>query len=72
MPIYEFRCRTCAKVFEKFARMSERDTQLSCIYCGANLVDRLISSSSFHLKGGGWAADGYHKSKPQASSGGGA
>jgi len=31
----------------------------TCPKCGENALERLISRSSFALKGGGWYADGY-------------
>ena len=68
MPTYEFRCRECAQVFEKFMRMSAKNPPLSCAFCGSHSVDRVVLSSTFQLKGGGWAADGYHKNVSVASS----
>ncbi len=57
MPIYEYECPTCEKVFEVQQRMSD-DPLSSCPDCGGK-VKKLVSMSSFHLKGGGWYSDGY-------------
>lgn len=59
MPIYEYRCNECQQTFEEWQKdFAER--QVPCPVCGAK-SDRLISSTSFVLKGGGWYADLYSK-----------
>ena len=66
MPIYEYECDQCEKTFE--ARQSINDTPLStCPDCGQP-VRKLISASSFLLKGSGWHADGYSNAKPTKES----
>ncbi len=64
MPIYEYECPTHGR-FEVNQRISE-DALKTCTVepCGQP-VRKLISSTSFALKGGGWYSDGY------GSSGGG-
>lgn len=57
MPIYEYECSTCEKVFEVQQRMSD-DPLATCPDC-QGAVKKLVSVSSFQLKGGGWYADGY-------------
>jgi putative FmdB family regulatory protein len=57
MPIYEYECRGCSTVFEIFQRMAE-EPLLTCPDCSGP-VKKLVSMSSFKLKGGGWYADGY-------------
>ena len=58
MPIYEYACPKCGE-FEH--RQSLSDPVLKrCPSCKAK-VTKLISSSAFSLKGGGWYSDGYHK-----------
>ena len=57
MPIYEYECNSCCNVFEIFQRMTE-DPLTTCPDC-AGPVKKLVSMSSFKLKGGGWYADGY-------------
>ena len=63
MPIHEYKCTNeeCQKFDEEFeAMMKINDSPAKCLKCGEEL-ERLISKSSFHLKGGGWAEDGYSK-----------
>jgi len=57
MPVYEYECPQCEKVLEVQQRMTD-DPLSTCPDCGGE-VKKLISMSSFHLKGGGWYADGY-------------
>ena len=65
MPIYEYRCQDCKQIFEEWqADHEERD--LSCAVCGGT-AKRLISHTSFILKGGGWYATDYCGKKPEAA-----
>ncbi|MEN8190433.1 MAG: zinc ribbon domain-containing protein [Thermodesulfobacteriota bacterium] len=57
MPVYEYECPACEKVFEVQQRMSD-DPLSNCPDCEGP-VKKLVSMSSFQLKGGGWYADGY-------------
>ena len=60
MPIYEYECDSCHEVTELWQNMSD-DPLTRCPKCGGP-VHKLISQSSFQLKGGGWYADGYSSS----------
>ena len=44
MPIYEYRCQNCGKIFEKFRKMSDSDAGVQCPYCLAEEVERLLSA----------------------------
>jgi putative FmdB family regulatory protein len=57
MPIYEYKCRKCGKDFELFQRITDPAVK-SCQYCKGP-VKKLMSLSSFHLKGSGWYATDY-------------
>jgi putative FmdB family regulatory protein len=43
MPIYEYQCRKCEKVFEKFQRIGEGGEKLVCPYCGEKKPEKIIS-----------------------------
>lgn len=58
MPIYEYRCPDCGHQFDKLQKISD-DPVTECPSCGQNQVKKLISRTSFSLKGGGWYADHY-------------
>ena len=70
MPTYEYNCTSCG-TFDVEQRITEPALD-SCDKCGGP-VKRLISRSSFALRGGGWYADGYASSsgKPAPACGGG-
>jgi len=59
MPIYEYQCPKCG-VFEVTQRITESPLR-KCPTCKAK-VERIISATSFVLKGSGWYATDYAKS----------
>jgi putative FmdB family regulatory protein len=63
MPIYEYKCEDCAKQLEIIQKISDAPPE-KCSDCGGKLF-KLISNSSFVLKGSGWYADGYSSSKQE-------
>ena len=67
MPIYEYRCSKCGEIFEAFQKISDKPLS-HCKFCNAQ-VERLISQSSFQLKGSGWYLTDYAR-KRQASAAG--
>lgn len=67
MPIYEYQCQSCEKVFEYMQRMAD-DPKTECEACQGAL-ERLISQSAFHLKGGGWYKDLYSSVKKDDAGG---
>lgn len=58
MPIYEYLCAKCSHEFERKQRITD-DPVKTCPECRSRRVKRLISQTSFVLKGSGWYADGY-------------
>ena len=58
MPIYEYQCPDCNHQFEALQSFSDDPIQ-DCPQCGGTQVSKLISRSSFILKGGGWYKDHY-------------
>lgn len=61
MPIYEFRCEDCGKIVVHRLPISSNQQVVKCDYCGEISAKRIISASTFVLKGGGWYASGYNK-----------
>ncbi len=57
MPIYEYRCLSCGYQFEEMQRISDEPIK-TCPKCGGP-VQRLISNTSFILKGSGWYKTDY-------------
>ena len=58
MPIYESRCPHCNKVFEEWVHLSDAQSMVPCPDCGTE-SPRIISETSFVLRGGGWYVTDY-------------
>ena len=66
MPIYEYRCESCGEELEKIQKMSDPPLR-DCPCCGREALIKLVSASSFRLKGSGWyETDFKNKPKPPA------
>jgi putative FmdB family regulatory protein len=65
MPIYEYCCEDCHQIFEEWQK-DFQDRDKVCPVCGVT-AQRVMSNTSFVLKGGGWYASGY--SKPSGGNG---
>jgi putative FmdB family regulatory protein len=57
MPIYEYECTKCGKIEEVLQKFSDKPL-VKCRHCSGKL-HKLISHSSFHLKGTGWYVTDY-------------
>lgn len=68
MPIYEYHCQECG-VFEVTQRITESPLT-NCPTCEGD-IRRLISLTSFVLKGSGWYATDYARSNGKSESSGG-
>ena len=72
MPIYEYECSKCGRIDEVLQRFSDKPMD-RCKHCSGKL-HKLISQSTFHLKGSGWYVTDYaskskSSSEPSRSSG---
>jgi putative FmdB family regulatory protein len=67
MPIYEYQCGKCGHEFERDQRITD-DPVKKCPSCRSARVKRLISVTSFVLKGGGWYSDLYASGKAKSES----
>jgi putative FmdB family regulatory protein len=65
MPIYEYRCEKCDSHFEVIQKFSDKPLKF-CSNCKGRLT-KLISQTSFQLKGSGWYVTDYAKSGKTAS-----
>ncbi len=59
MPLYEYQCVSCGKIEEAIQKFSDAPLT-TCKHCSGKL-SKLISQSSFHLKGSGWYVTDYAK-----------
>ena len=60
MPIYEFECSSCAKVFERLQKLSDADP-VDCPECGKHTLKRRLTAPSFRLAGSGWYETDFKK-----------
>lgn len=65
MPLYEYQCTTCGAIEEAIQKFSDAPLT-TCQQCAGKL-NKLISQSSFHLKGTGWYVTDYNKKPPAAT-----
>ena len=61
MPIYEYKCAECKAISEFLVNLRDADFKPLCRQCDSEILTRMVSRSSFALKGGGWYKDGYAK-----------
>jgi putative FmdB family regulatory protein len=53
MPIYEYRCQQCGHEFEVLQKVSDPAPK-KCPKCGNLNLKKMVSNTSFQLKGTGW------------------
>lgn len=63
MPLYDFKCSKCEHVFELIQKYL--DPHPHCEKCGEPTI-KIISNTTFILKGGGWYKDGYSSEAPDS------
>ncbi|RJQ48797.1 MAG: zinc ribbon domain-containing protein [Nitrospiraceae bacterium] len=57
MPVYEYKCMKCNQTFEIMQKITEHPLSV-CAVCGGEMK-KLITSTSFVLKGNGWYKSDY-------------
>jgi putative FmdB family regulatory protein len=66
MPIYEYVCEKCAKLNDVLQKVND-PPPACCDGCGAkDSLTKIVSRSSFVLRGGGWYSDLYSSAKKEA------
>ena len=63
MPIYEYLCKECQHELEEMQKFNDAPLT-ECPQCTQSSLERILSKSAFHLKGGGWYQDGYGRLNP--------
>jgi putative FmdB family regulatory protein len=66
MPTYLYECEVCGTQEEKIISMSEFHKTRLLLHCPSGdggTMKTVIQSTSFSLKGPGWARDGYSKGR---------
>lgn len=68
MPIYEYSCKECGKLSDVLQKLNDPAPE-KCPGCGAaGSLSRVVSRTSFVLKGGGWYSDLYGSAKKESKS----
>lgn len=52
MPIYEYHCKSCGETFELLRSISQSDSDVRCEKCGAETVERLMSTFAASVDAG--------------------
>lgn len=65
MPIYEYECTECGGFEEAIQKISDKPLK-KCSHCSGKL-HKLISQSTFHLKGTGWYVTDYANGSKNSS-----
>jgi len=68
MPIYEYTCEDCEKVFEELRSMSQADAPIKCAICGGTHTRRKLSV--FFAESGGKAVSGMSEHSCDSCAGG--
>lgn len=66
MPTYEYQCDACGERFERRQRITAPPIT-DCPTCEEPEIRRLISATSFQLKGSGWYATDYASAKSESA-----
>ena len=67
MPIYEYECAKCGEVFEVMQKISDPPPKKHS--CGSKRIKRVMSRSSFILKGSGWYVTDYARKGKEGKEG---
>lgn len=57
MAIYEYMCKECSKITSESHDITQDVPKTKCRHCG-KVADKIISSTTFLLRGKKWAAKG--------------
>ena len=52
MPIYEYQCETCERIFQELIMRKADEKKLRCPDCGGRGLKRLISRVAYHVSEG--------------------
>ena len=61
MPIYDYKCSSCAYSDDLFLKLSDAVTK-NCPACGKKTFEKKISAPAFRLNGSGWYETDFKKS----------
>jgi putative FmdB family regulatory protein len=53
MPIFEFKCLDCEKYMEILVMNKQEELEMACSGCGSGNLERILSTTSHTVAGGG-------------------
>ena len=56
MPIFEFKCQDCDAYMEILVMNKQEEVEMACSKCGSGNLERILSSTSHTVSGGGQTA----------------
>ena len=62
MPVYEYKCPNCKRVFENYESLHEKNDGFVCKHCHIK-CKKLISLTSFILEGKDWPSKEFKNKK---------
>lgn len=65
MPLYEYQCKKCHRLFEIIQKFSDQELS-ECTECGGGL-ERLLSAPAIQFKGTGWYITDYARKGSNSS-----
>jgi putative FmdB family regulatory protein len=68
VPLYEYQCSNCGHRFERIVKFSDAPIR-TCLQCGKETAEQLISAPAVQFKGEGWYVTDYARKKSNPSSG---
>lgn len=68
MPIYEYKCQKCGYSFEQLQRVTD-EPPCVCPECKSKSLVKLVSNTSFQLKGSGWYVTDFKNKKAEEEKG---
>ena len=68
MPIYEYRCRSCNSVFEKFASISNFSREVDCPACGDIAELKISGGTGLIFKGSDFYITDYKRNGDTSAS----
>jgi putative FmdB family regulatory protein len=66
MPIYEYQCTACSHTLEVLQKISDK-ALTDCPHCNESSLQKMISATSFRLKGSGWYETDFKKKADKKS-----
>jgi putative FmdB family regulatory protein len=58
VPLFDYRCSNCCTFKEVIRSLENLSEEIVCSECGEPM-EKMISTTNFILRGGGWEKDGY-------------